>query len=208
MEKARLEKIKRIFYVPFIEINGLNDLLELGQNLFFHNKDNEMEQIGKVFNLVKRNFPSDLHNILLYLLGELFDNISQHSNYSNCLFILSYNNELGIGRIAIMDDGISIPKAFEKKGINFKDDDEAIEMALRGISTKIESGRGFGLSSTKKLVEKALKGMFVIISRKGIYSSGKKSSRQLNLFNGTAIYLEFRDSGKSGKNLNIYKYLE
>ncbi|MFH1425652.1 MAG: ATP-binding protein [archaeon] len=206
MKDSELKKAKKILENCPLGLEELNNFLESGHVLFFNNNDKKIEkEIDKSFLVVKHYFPLHLHSSLLYFLGELSDNISQHSKYSNGALVLSYDKESKIGEILVVDDGASIPGVFEQNSIAFKDDAEAIGIAMKGKSTKIEEGRGFGLPSTKKLVEKGLKGKLVIASRDGAYKSDEEFSRFPKSFKGTVIYVKFKNSGES---LNIYEYLE
>ncbi len=76
-------------------------------------------------------------------------------------------------------------------------------MALEGKSTKKEEGRGYGLSSSRRLVEDGLEGDFVVASRRGCYNNGLFSEIS-NVIEGTFIYISFYDKGED---LNIYKYI-
>ncbi len=77
-------------------------------------------------------------------------------------------------------------------------------MALKGKSTKKEKGRGFGLSTSKKLTEEGYKGNFVVISRKGFYGNYEMDSEKQKEIDGTLVYINILDKGES---LNIYEYL-
>jgi len=126
--------------------------------------EREME---KIFREIKIKFPESLHNAIFYLLGELADNIDQHSNFSHVSIIAHYNKNKKEINICIFDDGITIPGAFEARSIFIKNDSDALKQALEGKSTKKEEGRGTGLRTSKKLVEEGLRGDFFTISRKG-----------------------------------------
>ena len=135
--------------------------------------------------------------------------IDQHSKFTQGSVMVQFYNKKGYVDIAILDNGITIPGAYEKNKIEFKDDAEALDKALSGISTKIgELSRGKGLGTSKKLVTEGLKGDFYILSRKGLYwaESGKTGSKLLEKpLNGTLICMRFK---APGKDLNIYPYIE
>jgi len=162
------------------------------------------KEMEKIFEELKAKFPKNLYNIIFYLLGELADNIDQHSNFSCASIMADYDKNKKEINICIFDDGITIPGAFEAKSILTKDDIDAIKQALEGKSTKKEEGRGTGLRSSKNLVEKGLNGDFYIISRKGFVheNTSKIIDRKLN---GTLIYIKFKDPQED---LNIYSYIE
>lgn len=200
-----IENIKRVLEKCSIKINDVDTLLKSGEVITINkNKDIENE-LEKTFFKVREIFPSHLHNPILYLLGELSDNINQHSNYSEGFIFLHYDKDNKKIHIMIFDDGITIPRAFEKNGIKFIEDITAINMAIKGKSTKKEEGRGYGLSSTLKLVEVGLNGEITIISRNGSYKSNRKDLKLSEKLNGTFVYINFNDKEES---LNIYDYLK
>src|SRR3989344_8092158 len=203
MERNELKKIFGAIFEEFIE---LNRLLKFGQSLFLYRKNEEVKEgVEKAFKIIKQEFPLRLHNVLFYLIGELTDNISQHSHCLSGVLVLSFDKKSGVGEIVVVDDGVSIPGAFEKRKIGFKDDLDSVDMAISGKSTKKEKGRGFGLSSSRRLVEEGLKGDFMVVSGKGVYRIKGKSSLLSKPFCGTLVYVRFEDSAKG---LNIYEYLE
>ena len=161
-------------------------------------------EMEKIFQEAKNEFPKNLHNVLFYILGELADNIDQHSNFSYVSIIADYDKNKKEINIGVFDDGITIPGAFEAKSIFIKDDSDAIKQALEGKSTKKEEGRGTGLRSSKKLVEEGLNGDFFVISRKGFVHKNRIKTMSEKL-EGTLIYIRFKDPQQD---LNIYQYIE
>ncbi len=82
------------------------------------------EDMERIFLMVDGSFPSNLHGSLLYLLGELSDNINQHSRYTCGFIFMDYNKSTRAVCIIVFDDGISIPRGFEKEEILFLGDSE------------------------------------------------------------------------------------
>ena len=129
---------------------------------------NIMNEINKLLNDIVRIIPKTFGSSIIYILGELTDNIEQHSNYSNAYIFLRQNINENMVEMLIFDDGLTIPFVFEKNNKKFSKDSEAIKMALEGTTTKREAIlRGFGLRTSKEIV-KALRGSMKIISRRGI----------------------------------------
>lgn len=180
-----------------VKINNFNKTKGDSENII-------EKEIEKIFEEIKAKFPEYLYNVIFYLLGELADNVDQHSNFSHASIIAHYDTSKKEIYISVFDNGITIPHAFETKSISFKNDSDAIKQALQGKSTKKEKGRGTGLRSSKKLVEKGLNGDFFVISRKGFIH--KNIIKTLNKkLNGTLIYIKFKAPQKA---LNIYEYIE
>ena len=176
----------------------------------FSNKDNVNEQISKISkhigNKVDKNFGFSVN----YLLAELSDNIEQHSQFTQASIMTQYYSDKKYIDVGIFDNGITIPTVFEKKGVQFSDDCDAIKKALEGVSTKEEQGRGFGLRTSKKLVLEGLDGEMYVLSREGaiiLNSKDKEKSQELmkKALKGTLVYMRFSAPKKS---LNIIKYVE
>ncbi|MCX6747177.1 MAG: ATP-binding protein [Candidatus Pacearchaeota archaeon] len=176
----------------------------------FNNKDNINENVLKISKHIENNIDKNFGFSINYLLAELSDNIEQHSQFTQASIMTQYYPDKKYIDIGIFDNGVTIPGLFEKKDIKFTDDCDAIKKAMEGISTKEESGRGFGLKTSKKLVLEGLNGEINILSRKGaiiLNPKNKEESQKLmkKELKGTLIYLRF---GIPKKGLNIIKYLE
>ncbi len=169
--------------------------------------ESEMEEVFKV---IQQNFPKGLINGIFYLLAEMVDNIDQHSKFTQGSVMVQFYNKKGHIDIGILDNGITIPGAYEKNKIEFENDCDALYKALEGISTKVgETLRGKGLGTSKKLVNEGLKGDFYILSRNGLFwaEHGVKSGSKLlkTPLNGTLVCMRFEVPQKE---LNIYPYIE
>jgi len=176
--------------------------------------DNNQDVNVEVNNLLKQTedkIPSTFGSSIQYILGELSDNIIEHSKFKNASLMAQYYPQKDYIDIGILDDGLSIPVVFEKNKIKFPRDSKAILMAFEGTTTKQEEpSRGFGLRSTKEIVKKALKGEMHIISRKGVIiinkdTEEKEHDLEENELNGTLLYMRLNTPRK---HLNIYPYLE
>jgi len=172
------------------------------------NKKMDLE-INKFLNNIRRDVPLTFGSSILYIIGELTDNIEQHSNYSNAFVFFRHSPKEKQVEAAVFDDGFSIPVVFEKNKIRFSKDFEAIKMAIEGKTTKKEDiSRGFGLRTIREIV-KALKGRIQIISRKGMLDIQDSKIDVIDFekdkLDGTFIYLKLKIPDKD---LNIYSYLE
>lgn len=149
------------------------------------------------FEIVDSQFP-DLakSSAIKYIISEFCDNVEQHSQFTHASIMTQYYKSKSFIDIGIIDNGLSIPGVFEKNKIVFKEDAEAIDMAIHGKSTKKEGGRGKGLISTRNIVEKGLKGEFYVVSRGGMVTTGHGRDRKLFKFEnlslaGTLGYIRF-----------------
>ena len=150
----------------------------------FSNKDNINEHISKISKHIENKIDKNFGFSVNYLLAELSDNIEQHSQFTQASIMTQYYPDKEYIDVGIFDNGISIPALFEKKGLKFSDDCDAIKKAIEGISTKEESGRGFGLRTSKNLVLEGLNGEMYILSRKGaliLNPKNKEKSQEIIL---------------------------
>ncbi len=109
-------------------------------------------------------------NAFKLLIGELVDNIYQHSQFTNALIMGQKYQEKQFVEITFFDNGITIPGSYKKQGLTLTDN-EAIYEATQGLSTKGED-RGRGLPYTIGVVTRGLGGEILIASGKAaIYQS-------------------------------------
>ena len=146
------------------------------------------------------------YDTVYYVCNELISNIYNHTpiekGYANQGY--SFTQEYVNGNrldICVMDDGLSIPGKFERNGIEFIDDCDAISKATFGWSTERKSdgdrdrSRGLGLWTTLKLVIERNKGSALIVSRRGLLHIKSENDWKYELldneeyFKGTLISL-------------------
>lgn len=181
-------------YIPILNLPKKHSLLrELTKKLEeFHNKG--VDYGGR-----------DAFN---YLIGELIDNIYEHSNFNNASVMAQRYESKGFVEISIYDDGISIPACFEKHGLSFSHDCYAIVDAINGLSTKGD-GRGYGLGSTANLYVNGIGAELMIVSRNGALYKKADDEMLYNLtgshkLNGTLITIRVPYPAPK---VNIFKYI-
>lgn len=109
-------------------------------------------------------------NAFKLLVGELMDNIYQHSQFTNAYIFGQKYTDKKFVELTFFDNGISIPGSYKNRGFHFTDN-EAIREATLGFSTKGEE-RGRGLPYMKGLVLRGLEGEMLIASGKAaLYDS-------------------------------------
>jgi hypothetical protein len=185
---------KRGSYLPIIEIPKT----ETG-------KEAELERLN--------TYASDCGgtNALQYFIGELVDNIYQHSQFSTAYITAQKYPKLGFLEFCIVDNGISIPQSYEDNGIPIKGDKAAFDYALHGVSTKRDKERGSGLRTSIKLLTSGMNGTCLIISRRaglGANNLDGVSTFNLNeedIYHGTLISI---DVPLQKKEVVIYGYIE
>lgn len=168
-------------------------------------------QANEVLKKLEGKIPEKFGSSIPHILGELSDNMDDHSNFTFASLMAQYYPTKDHVDIAVLDNGITIPLNFEKNNIKFSSDSDAIKMALYGEVTtkKHEQMRGFGLRSCKDISTEGIPGEIHIVSRKGIVVLKKGESPtfyDLPKFSldGTFIYVRLPTPKKP---LNIYNYL-
>lgn len=116
-------------------------------------------------------------NAFNFLMNELIDNIYTHSEFTNACVMAQQYKAKGFVEISIHDNGITIPSCFEKHGIEFSGDCDAIQKAISGTSTK-DKTRGFGLNRTIKMYTDDVNDIaeFLLVSRNGAIYKNKNDT--------------------------------
>lgn len=115
-------------------------------------------------------------------LGEMLDNIDQHSEFSHAALMAQFYPTKEYVDICLADNGISIPGSYERCDIHFTTDAEAVRMAVeRGISTKEDVAgvkqRGKGLRTIHNIVCNGLFGELLISARNCVMHITRNNSR-------------------------------
>lgn len=132
------------------------------------------------------------------VISELLNNVYDHSRMENDdvqSYILSnhYPNHNKLD-VCVIDDGLSIPRLFEKSGVTFSNDCQAIEKAIGIFSTISDDAyeRGNGLWTVIRLIAEGNNGELLIISRCGcLHICGENYKYYLlnekHMFKGTLV---------------------
>ncbi len=200
-------------YIDFI-INNYNKLNQITNSSYIPisslTQKNLYTMTEKLENILKQKFSIENANVFNYIIGELFDNITNHSKSLTNYISAQYFKNLGF-EICVYDNGIGIPGSFKNSNIDFSNDSQAIKMALNGQSTKKGNEHGFGLSSINKLLlENETES--IIASGKGIYYSKSKDIKfyeadKSNSMTGTFIAIIFKNR-EEFNSLNLYNYTD
>lgn len=144
-----------------------------------------------------------------YILGELTDNIYEHSQFTTAFVMAQRYPKLGFSEICFFDNGLTIPGCLERHNVQFKSDAEAIGRALNGLSTKGKE-RGYGLNTSLSIATKPpLKGEALIISRSGGIGLAGENSTPYELpvhyaLQGTLVSIRIPLPSKA---VDIYDYV-
>lgn len=157
-------------------------------------------------------------NSLSYLIGELLDNIYEHSDSSNGYVFSQFNHSEKAINLCIADTGITINGSYQKAKLYLDEingnEVEALKLANEGYSTKNRpeaENRGYGISTSKEMLVVGMKGAFFMLSGGAFhrYENGANDYfdlRDIFRWNGTVILL--RIPINVPKNFNYTDYLE
>ncbi|HRU11298.1 MAG: hypothetical protein KBH31_03385 [Methanomassiliicoccales archaeon] len=145
-----------------------------------------------------------------YVVGEFVANIYEHSHFHHAYIMAQKYPGKGFVEFSFYDDGMTIPGSLSSAGMNFKNDVEAIAMAVNGLSSKKMEGRGYGLQHNVEISIKGLMAEISLVSRSGILhidGNGPKGYmlREKYKLNGTGISVR---SPYPAKEVNIYEHLQ
>lgn len=154
---------------------------------------------------------------LSYLLGELIDNMNEHSKGKYGYIFSQYLKKEGCIDLVIADDGITILGSYinSRKYLNEINGDEAkaLSLAIKGKSTKNlpeTENRGYGISSSKRMLVEGLNGSFFMLSGGAFHRHDINSNVSIKLppsinWNGTIILMRIPTSVP--KDFNYYNYI-
>lgn len=119
-------------------------------------------------------------SVFAYLIGELIDNIYEHSQFSNAMVMAQRYARKGFVEVTFYDDGITIAGSLRRAGLNYLTDIDAIKDALRGKSSKKDTERGYGLDTNVRMCTdiNGLGGKALIVSGCGAFEYGQEKSDQ------------------------------
>lgn len=154
-----------------------------------------------------------------YILGELICNVAQHSECDDVYFFSQYDEADKVINVCIADTGVGIYGSYVRAGKYLErlgdNDAMALQMANEGYSAKNlpeAENRGFGISTSKKMLVNGLGGSFYVMSGSSLQLTFPESDDSyLELphsleWNGTMIFL--RIPVVIEKDFNYIDYLE
>ena len=136
-------------------------------------KDNVDNLQSVLQGIIKKQSGADYRIVtpLSYLLGELIDNMNEHSSGEHGYIFSQYLKKENCIDLVLADDGITILGSYVKANKYISEingnDAEALKMATEGRSTKNlpnAENRGYGISSSKKMLSDGLQGSFFMLS--------------------------------------------
>lgn len=174
----------------------------------FANRASDKDLIlSTVENLLCRQLgiENNVLNGIKYILGEMVDNITEHSESERgYIFAQSYPTK-GYIDLCIADEGITLNGSFNKAGIEVSNDVEAMQAANKGVSSKNlpnAENRGYGIYTSKKMLIKGLEGQYMMMSGSALYLYSSSTEKIIELpgalrWDGTVIALRLPYQNKN-----------
>ena len=164
----------------------------------------------------KRGFSPSMKMPVFLMIGELIDNINEHSG-ADCgyLFCQRVRNEL---YIIIADRGRTVYGSYVHTGRHLDevgcDEAKALQMANEGFSTKDRPGaetRGYGISKSRRIVVDGFGGAFFMLSGAAFFRHTDKAVNAINIpdafrWKGTVVLIRLPLT--LPEDFNIYEYIE
>lgn len=168
----------------------------------------DTDKMQTVFqNIVKRQsgIAAAMTTPLSYMLGELVDNMNEHSDGSHGYLFSQYLQRESCIDVVIADNGRTVYGSYVKTGRHMDDigtnEAEALKMANHGVSTKNRpdaENRGYGISTSKNMLVKGMGGAFFMLSGGAFHRSDSGGDIYINLppditWRGTVVLLRIPD---------------
>lgn len=177
---------------------------------------------SKYLDLLRGNIIADqrfmeliTNNTFGFLLGEMFDNIQEHSEAKNVYLFAQYWKKNNSCEVCILDDGQGIYNSLKNAGRHVANSEDSVRKVLEtGLSAKNEFGdikRGTGIRSVRAAItNKEINGEFFIMTGDIVFlhsaSLGEKFVRLANyLWNGTIVVLRLN---RPVSQFNLYSYIK
>ncbi|MBX6379516.1 MAG: ATP-binding protein [Thermoflavifilum aggregans] len=145
--------------------------------LHFPASDNDFQtnirdlMISALIELMKAELRLDYsyQNLYSYLIYEMVDNIVEHAQVEAGWLFAQYYKQKAYLDLCILDTGVTILGSYQRFGVTgiYKHSDAIRKAIEEGCSTKLESGRGHGLSDSFRKI-KQLQGDLILISGDGL----------------------------------------
>ena len=158
-------------------------------------------------------FTGNLLQAIYYLIDELTNNIADHSGSERGILFAQFYPTKNYMDVCIADFGKGIKQTYIDSGkANPNSHEEAIEFAIKGKSTKNQAiSRGFGISTSRKMLTEGLKGKFFLYSGNAMFYQNFEKQGIIALpenacFQGCIVAL--RIPIIPNNNFDFYKYTE
>ncbi|MDO8571107.1 MAG: hypothetical protein Q7R79_00320 [bacterium] len=150
-----------------------------------------------------------VHDAISYPITELVTNVMEHSHATEGWIFGQYYPKMKYLDICIVDRGRGLSASYKEEMNAVYSDEQAIEEAMKGHSTKPNKERGYGIRTSKRLVCEAMGGEFVFLSGSAVLFSNATRDRlaQLPDFHWKGTIVAYRIPQPTAP-IDIYGYLE
>lgn len=159
------------------------------------------------------NLTGDLLNAVRYIIDEMTQNIVDHSESPRGMLFAQYFPSKNYLDVGIADYGKGLMQSYLDSGkYEPKTHSEAINFAVFGKSTKdIPESRGFGLSTSRRMLVKGLKGKFFLYSGEAFFIHTVEREDIVGVgpeLNFPGCYIAMRIPILKDEQFSFYNYLE
>jgi len=159
--------------------------------------------------------PSNIVSGLRYMIGELTDNIAEHSHSKHGYIITQCYPNLGYVDVCIGDTGRTLLGSYRDSGTeDVNDDQKALVAAVSGKSIKNYPGaenRGFGISTSRNMLVDGMGGQYLMLSGSAVYIKTKENEGCMAVprsvrFEGTVAALRIPYNNKDFMYLDFVEF--
>ena len=160
---AFLEKYVTKTYIPIINFDA-------GRN---SDAKEVVSSIAENMIIRQLSIRSNVANGLKYMIDEILDNITEHSESDRGFIFAQAYPTKGFLDVCIADSGVGLLGSYQRLPENeIASDLEAIKAANRGLSSKNlpdAENRGFGIRTSRQMLIQGLGGQYLMISGNSLY---------------------------------------
>lgn len=160
---AFLEKYVTRTYIPIINFDA-------GRN---SDAKEVVSSIAENMIIRQLSIRSNVANGLKYMIDEILDNITEHSESDRGFIFAQAYPTKGFLDVCIADSGVGLLGSYQRLPENeIASDLEAIKAANRGLSSKNlpdAENRGFGIRTSRQMLIQGLGGQYLMISGNSLY---------------------------------------
>lgn len=174
-------------------------------------KEYILQQTG---NLLKKQLglEGEILSAVRYLVDEITVNISEHSGSEFGIIMAQYFPTKNFLDMCIADYGKGLLNSYINSGkYEPKNNSEAIEMAVNGKSTKnLPESRGFGISTSRNILAKGLRGHFLLWSGDVIFHQNYLDAKKIEIpsnASNVGVTTFMRIPILSNRNFNLYEFV-
>lgn len=150
---------------------------------------------------------------IAHFIDELTNNVSDHSGADSGKIFAQYYPSKNYLDLCIVDSGKGLQQSYLNSGkFNPQTDEEAIDLALNGRSTKPDAiTRGFGIPSSRRMLKEGLRGRFYLWTGNASFYEDAERTEILSFptsYRWKGCFIALRIPTQNIANFNIYTFVE